>query len=353
MNRMAAQDKTKRKIKPTGRKAKGRKSKAAAARSKTDPRLLAVLNPEKLREIYSSMLKCRMLAETMQALSGGRGWRQEYLARGDREAVLVGAAAHLVAEDPIALAHSSFLARFVRGTPLDLILAQLATNGNTPSSREGLKRGSGAAAELSMATGMRLAQDVKGKAKVVLVFPGVVSAAQDFVHDGLALAATHALPLVCLIESSAASDPAPAAVSPAFSGGSPAPHVPRIFVDGVDAVAIFRVAQEAVRRARAGHGPSLIECVLPGKKSEPASRPNDELRDPIAFMEQYLRRRSLWSDEWQRKTAADFARELKRAASARRSEATSYSDHVYSPDVPSARPSSAAALVDRTGPSGA
>jgi TPP-dependent pyruvate/acetoin dehydrogenase alpha subunit len=72
-----------------------------------------------------------------------------------------------------------------------------------------------------------------------------------------------------------------------------------IAVDGADVVAVFRVAQEAIRRARTGHGPSLIKCVVP-----------DEDHDPLEFMEQYLRRKNAWSDEWQVNIAYDFAAQL-------------------------------------------
>ena len=37
--------------------------------------------------------------------------------------------------------------------------------------------------------------------------------------------------------------------------------IPGVRVDGNDAVAVYEVALEAVKRAREGHGPTLIECM--------------------------------------------------------------------------------------------
>ena len=64
--------------------------------------------------------------------------------------------------------------------------------------------------------------------------------------------------------------------------------VPGMPVDAADAVALYRVMQESVLRARGGDGPALIECVrwqLAGSAGEPV--------DGVAAMRQVLRRRGL------------------------------------------------------------
>jgi pyruvate dehydrogenase E1 component alpha subunit len=92
-----------------------------------------------------------------------------------------------------------------------------------------------------------------------------------------------------------------------------------ITVDGNDVVAVFRVAQEAIRRAREGHGAALIECKTSrwSEQSEnsighpAASQAEDwKSKDPILFMENYLKRRDLWSDEWKQNVVHDFGKEL-------------------------------------------
>ncbi len=83
-----------------------------------------------------------------------------------------------------------------------------------------------------------------------------------FDSAAMAVAATQKLPLVCLVESSLDSPlelPNQVASGP-YIGADPA-FYPRIPVDGGDVVGVFRVAQEAIRRAREGHGPAVIECL--------------------------------------------------------------------------------------------
>jgi len=67
-------------------------------------------------------------------------------------------------------------------------------------------------------------------------------------------------------------------------------------------VAVYRVSTEAIAHARKGNGPTLIECILDGS-------------DPILKMEEYLKRKSLFSEGMKREVMASFARELETAVS--------------------------------------
>jgi len=73
-------------------------------------------------------------------------------------------------------------------------------------------------------------------------------------------------------------------------------HLPTIPVDDSDAVAVYRVAYESIEKARRGAGPTLIQCIWHQSLSA-RSRAKDERADPVVYMEQYLRKRNLWSDE--------------------------------------------------------
>jgi pyruvate dehydrogenase E1 component alpha subunit len=73
---------------------------------------------------------------------------------------------------------------------------------------------------------------------------------------------------------------------------------PGVIVDGQDVVAVWRVAQESVHRARNGGGPTLIDCRM------------DAARDPLAHMEHYLRKRNLWDEAWREKAEAEITAEV-------------------------------------------
>ena len=78
--------------------------------------------------------------------------------------------------------------------------------------------------------------------------------------------------------------------------------VPGIPVDASDAVALYRVAQESIGRARMGAGPTLMECVtyrLEGQKK-------NDLLDPIVLLGQTLQRRQICNEEWLARVTTSF-----------------------------------------------
>ena len=314
----------------------GSARKTHAKKPKVEIEVLPVLNGAKLKELYATMVKCRMLAQRMQSDHTVLGF----------EAALVGAGAHLLAKDCIAMEHSSFVASLIKGTPLHSILARNSEHQSNGTGETGAPKHDGKAAPaLSMQIVLSLAAESKGTSAVTLMFCTQNSETLTFDSAAMAAAATQKLPLVCLVESSLDSPlelPNQVASGP-YIGADPA-FYPRIPVDGSDVVGVFRVAQEAVRRAREGHGPAVIECMTArggaSKKNTIELSTQYLAQDPLSFMEQYLRRRDLWSDEWSRSIVDGFNRQLNEAAASLENPADTDSqfDNVYSP-----RP--AAALV--------
>jgi TPP-dependent pyruvate/acetoin dehydrogenase alpha subunit len=341
----------------TAKKQKGKSSRAnpksarktSAKRQKQESEVLPVLNSEKLKELYATMVKCRMLAERVQSGQTSE-WSSDRSVRGF-EATLVGAGAHLLSKDCIAMEHSSFVASLIKGTPLHSILARnkKRQTGNSKGASMAKQNGTVAAA-LSMKTVLALAAEMKGENAVMLMFCTHNPKTLIFDPAAMAKAAAEKLPLVCLAESNFDSRlelPNQIASGP-YIGADPA-FYPRIPVDGCDVVGMFRVAQEAVRRAREGHGPALIECLTSrsaAAKNEAERTPAQYLaQDPLSFMQQYLRCRDLWSDEWSQSIIEGFNRQLNEAANSLENSANieSHFDNVYSSDVRTQRPAAASA----------
>jgi TPP-dependent pyruvate/acetoin dehydrogenase alpha subunit len=277
----------------------GRKVKAAAQSSPgsttstasiTAP--AAVLDQQKLQQLYTAMLKCRALSRRVQEISS----KPEGFAA--REAVFAGTLAHSRRDDCVVAAQDAPLIALLRGAQLTSVVAQPISDPISdpidPSDTAKVSPG-----QLALIRGMGQARDLLQSGKVALVFCGNDPGALAFQREAVALAAKHKAPVVCLIETNlsllTAGEHRTGKKRKRTQG-----HFPEIVVDGADVVAVFRVAQEAVRRARNGQGPSLITCVMPDEGTP----------DPLAFMEQYLRRKNLWSDEWQRRIADDFTVEL-------------------------------------------
>jgi TPP-dependent pyruvate/acetoin dehydrogenase alpha subunit len=335
--------KKKNKSTAAAKKPRGKSSKAKPASTrKTSPKkqkqeveILPVLNAEKLKELYATMAKCRMLAQRMQSDHAENRSGNSVLGF---EAALVGAGAHLLSKDCIAMEHSSFVASLIKGTPLHSILARSSEHQSNGAGESAASEHDGkAGAVLSMQTVLSLASESKGRGAVTLMFCTHNPETLAFDPAAMAVAATQKLPLVCLVESSLDSPlelPNQVSSGP-YIGADPA-FYPRIPVDGCDVVGVFRVAQEAIRRAREGHGPAVIECMTARSNAteKNTSGPSAQYlaQDPISFMEQYLRRRDLWSNEWSRSIIDGFNRQLKEAATSLENSANTESqfDNVYS-----------------------
>jgi len=83
------------------------------------------------------------------------------------------------------------------------------------------------------------------------------------VHEGLNFAAIHKLPFVFVVENNgyAISVPLAKQISVANVADRAAGYgMPGVVVDGTDVLACYAAARDAVDRARAGEGPSMIEA---------------------------------------------------------------------------------------------
>jgi TPP-dependent pyruvate/acetoin dehydrogenase alpha subunit len=314
----------KRKGKSSKTKSKSAPRKTPAKKAKAEDIVLPVLNAAKLKELYATMVKCRMLAERVQNSQHKQAHNVSGL-----EATLVGAGAHLRPQDCIALEHGGFLASLIKGTSSRSIIArmnvaqmnhaQMNQANNAAGSSAPSLSGAGAAITPSMATGLALAQGLKGKGTVTLMFGTHEPGDSAFEPAAMALAATEKLPIVCLVECSFdARAETHILPIPSDSHGVGTGYYPKIAVDGCDVVGVFRVTQEAIRRAREGHGPALIECMTSranGSTKDAGSKKSAQhtAEDPLPFMEKYLRRRDLWSAEWSRRMIKEFTAELNAA----------------------------------------
>jgi acetoin:2,6-dichlorophenolindophenol oxidoreductase subunit alpha len=335
--RKSSKDKSlKAKSRPTPRKVAPRKAKAKAKpKAKAEDIVLPVLNADKLKELYSIMVKCRMLAERAQ--SAIKSSTKSSLS--GLEATLVGAGAHLQPKDCIALEHGGFLASLIKGTPLPMIVARMnAANNRTASLRE-----AGPAVTRSMAQGLALAKELKGTGTVTLMFGSQQPGSLDFEPAAMTIAATEKLPIVCLVECSFDSRAETHSLPvPSESHGVGTGYYPKIAVDGCDVVGVFRVAQEAIRRAREGHGPALIECMTSrtndAANNADSNKAQHTAADPLPFMEKYLKRRDLWSAEWSRGLIKAFTKELNDAFAGAHTKSGDDAafDNVYSADASSA-----------------
>jgi TPP-dependent pyruvate/acetoin dehydrogenase alpha subunit len=278
-----------------------------------------LINHEKLRQLYSTMLKCRLLDEHVRIPGKQAGFENDRYSFVGLEATAVGAAIDLRSSDTLAPPHRNFTLSYLKGLPLTAMFSQLYGR-NTPGRRGRsapddcgyaqlniVLAASTVAAQLEMCIDIAFANQRKKNDNVVMAFCGEGSIPLNDWQDALRFAGQRSLPVVFVRQShlsagsisvelaSAGKDTSSEAVGYGF---------PAITVDGNDAVAVYRVAQEAIERARSGGDPTLIEAqIFPGNGSS----------DPIAAMERYLTSKGLFSEDWKKEIIALFQQELNAA----------------------------------------
>ena len=117
---------------------------------------------------------------------------------------------------------------------------------------------------ISLATGGALAAQVKGSGNVAVSFFGDGAANQGVLYECLNYSALWKLPVIYVCENNGWAESTPVDYSMGdrtMAGRAAAYGMPSVRVDAEDARNIYETAGEAIARARAGEGPSLIEAM--------------------------------------------------------------------------------------------
>ena len=113
------------------------------------------------------------------------------------------------------------------------------------------------------AVGAALSAKVRRTDEVVATFFGEGAAGIGAVHEAMNMASIWKLPVVFVCENNGYAQATPAEYALAVehvADRAAGYNMPGSVVDGQDALAVYAITREAVRRARSGGGPSLIEC---------------------------------------------------------------------------------------------
>ena len=111
--------------------------------------------------------------------------------------------------------------------------------------------------------GMLLADRMQGKRTVGMTYLGDGGTSVGAFHEGLNFAAVQKLPLVLVVEFNGWAYSTPyekQCAARTLADKAPGYGIPGEVVDGNDVLAVYEAARAAVDRARAGGGPTLLEC---------------------------------------------------------------------------------------------
>src|SRR6202045_5330975 len=232
-----------------------------------------------------------------------------------QEAVATGFAAAMRQGDLSFCTYRGHAHTLARGVPITKVLGELMQRDT------GLMRGKGGSmhrtsvehgvmgsytiigGHLPIACGAAWRAQYKGQKDVSVCFFGDGTTNIGAFHEALNFAAVWKLPVIFVCENNLYMEYTPigdvTAVQHPAADRASAYGLPRIVVDGNDADEVFRAANAAYEKARAGDGPSLIECMTyrhsGHSRADPAKyRPEGELekwkeRDPIKIYRERLK----------------------------------------------------------------
>jgi pyruvate dehydrogenase E1 component alpha subunit len=269
----------------------------------------SLIDDDKLKQLYATMLRCRLLTERARQLPGSKTLFGASLGQ---EAIATGCAIDLRPEDTVAVASHDSIVSLVKGVALSEVVTQIHAR----------RRGAGRLTDtiISAASSdwgklfekaghVASANKRENEGNVVVVFTSAAATSLDDWHRSLRTAARRSLPIIFVVEN----NPWPEPAARARNGLRKLPlktqkdGVTSITVDGNDVVAVYRVAYESLERVRRGGGAVLIEA-------KPYRQHGQVLlnaeRDPLTHMEQYLTAKKLFTGRWKNGLVQQFSREL-------------------------------------------
>lgn len=181
-----------------------------------------------------------------------------------------------------------------------------------------------------ISVGCGIAAKKRGKSQVVVSCFGDGGSNRGTLHEAFNMAALHKLPIVWVCENNGYAQHMP--IKEAYAREDIADlaagyNMPGVVVDGQDVIAVHETVQAAVERARAGEGPSLIECKTyrfrthseGGKDVAHANlRPEEEIeawkkRDPIKLFQERLLEQGVLTQAGIKKIDAEVTAEIEEA----------------------------------------
>jgi len=280
------------------------------------------LAKDRLLQMYRDMVRSRTFEDLVISLISAGKMPGTWMSGVGQEGV-VGALSVLRRDDYITYTHRGVYYFLCRGSDPARILAELY------GKRTGYCRGKGGrhladvehrifgksgtiGGHAPIAVGIATAVQIRGEDAVVMSFFGDGASNRGTTHEAMNMAAVEKLPVVWVCENNAYAGLTPVAMGTApediaSMAGSYA--MPGRVVDGNDVVGVYEAAEEAVSRARAGEGPSLLELKtyrirdfaeggwFPTGYQDPQEIESWKERDPIARFRAVLLARGVLTED--------------------------------------------------------
>ncbi len=247
-----------------------------AVQSKVETAPGSTESPELLLALYRKMIVIREFElKAKEVFRSGRmpGFIHVYIGQ---EAIAAGICQQLRNDDYVASTHRGHGHALAKGVPTrDAMAELLGVTTGCSGGRGGTMHlydpsvgflGSNGVVPpgILIASGAALSAKLRGTDQVAVAFFGDGGSNNGAFHEGLNMAAAWDVPVIFVCENNLYATEMPfskATRNTNVASRAAAYGIPGIQVDGNDALAVYQQAGVAIRRAREGGGPTLIECL--------------------------------------------------------------------------------------------
>ena len=320
----------------------------------SDGNLDEALEPElsdaDLQRMYRAMLLGRRLDERMIRLQR-QGRIGTFAPIKGQEAAQIGSVSTLTPRDWMVPSFRETAAMLWRGWPIEKLLRLFSGHlegGQPAPGQNDLPITIPVATQLPHAVGLAYAAQYRGDDVVVMAYCGDGATSEGDFHEALNFAGVWHVPVVFVVQNNqwAISVPLKKQThSRTLAQKALAYGLPGLQVDGNDVLAVHAACREAVDRARAGEGPTLLECVTyrlgvhttaddPTKYRSAEEVEAWERKDPLTRFTAYLQKKNILEDGLEASVDAEIAAAVQRFEATPPPDPLVMFDHVYAEAPP-------------------
>ncbi len=312
---------------------------------KLDAKLEPKLPPDDLKRLYRAMVLGRRLDERMLKLQR-QGRIGTFAPIKGQEASQIGSVFTLKPTDWMVPSFRDTAAMLWRGWPIEKFLSLFAgrlEGGQPGPEQRDLPITIPVATQLPHAVGIAYGIQYRGEDAVVMVYFGDGATSEGDFHEACNFAGVWHVPVVFVCQNNqwAISVPLKKQTnSRTLAQKALAYGFPGIQVDGNDVLAVYAASRDAVEKARAGEGPTLIECVtyrlgVHTTADDPTKYRSDEevkaweQKDPLTRFRAYLERKKLLDSSVEEQVDEEIARAVERFEAMPPADPRGMFDHAY------------------------
>ena len=295
------------------------------------------ISDEQLLELYTSILKPRMIEEKMLILLR-QGKISKWFSGIGQEAIAVGVTSALDQEEYILPMHRNLGVFTTKGVPLHRLFSQFQgkMNGFTKGRDRSFHFGtqdynivgmiSHLGPQLGVADGIALANKLKDNKQVTAVFSGEGGTSEGDFHEALNVAAVWDLPVIFVVENNGYGLSTP--INEQFRCENIADKgkgfgMESYSIDGNNILEVYRTISQLKKDMQANPKPVLLECMTfrmrgheeaSGTKYVPQEKFDEWApKDPVSNFEAYLLKEKVLTEDYIASTKADIKAEINQA----------------------------------------